>query len=185
MDIVFETRELTVEAEIKTCPRCRTENKGAFPDDMPGPLQYGHGIVAFATHLMAAQMVPLKRTAQTLKALSGRAIAEATLLAWTARLRAALADWEAAAIQRLLDMPAPHADETGLRIARKNHWLHSVRRRGLDGEVRAPQARPRRHRRDRRHPPLRRRPRPRPLGQLLRLRQLRACPVRRAPAAGS
>ena len=126
VDIVFETRELTVEAEIKTCPRCRTENKGAFPDDMPGPLQYGHGIVAFATHLMAAQMVPLKRTAQTLKALSGRAIAEATLLAWTARLRAALADWEAAAIQRLLDMPAPHADETGLRIDRKNHWLHSV-----------------------------------------------------------
>ncbi len=126
VDIVFETRELTVEAELKTCPRCRTENKGAFPDDMPGPLQYGHGIVAFATHLLAAQMVPLKRTAQTLKVLTGRAIAEATLLAWLTRLHRALADWEAAAIQRLLAMPALHADETGLRIDRKNHWLHTV-----------------------------------------------------------
>ena len=126
VDIVFETRELTVEAEIKTCPRCRTENKGAFPDDMPGPLQYGHGIVAFATHLLAAQMLPLKRTAQTLKVLTGRAIAEATLLAWLTRLHRALADWEAAAIQRLLAMPALHADETGLRIDRKNHWLHTV-----------------------------------------------------------
>lgn len=36
VDIVFETTELTVEAEIKTCPRCRTETRGAFPDDMPG-----------------------------------------------------------------------------------------------------------------------------------------------------
>ena len=125
VDIVFETRELTVEAEVKTCPRRRTGNKGRFPKDMPGPLQYGHGIVAFATHLMAAQMVPLKRAAQTLKVLTGRAIAEATLLAWLTRLHDALAGWEAAAIQRLLAMPALHADETGLRIDRKNHWLHS------------------------------------------------------------
>ena len=126
VDLVFETRELTVEAEIKTCPRCRTENKGRFPDDMPGPLQYGHGIVAFATHLLTAQMVSLKRTAQTLKALTGRAIAEATLLAWLLRLNEALADWQAAAIQRLLAMPVLHADETSLRIDRKNHWLHTV-----------------------------------------------------------
>ncbi len=30
------------------------ESRGSFPDDMPGPLQYGHGILAFATHLMVA-----------------------------------------------------------------------------------------------------------------------------------
>ena len=126
VDIVFETRELTVAAEIKTCPRCRSETRGAFPDDMPGPLQYGHGIVAFATHLLTAQMLSLKRAAQTLKALTGRAIAEATLLAWLTRLHEALADWETAATERLLTEPVLHADETGLRIAGKQHWLHSV-----------------------------------------------------------
>lgn len=126
VDIVFETRELTVEAEIKTCPRCRAESRGRFPDDMPGPLRYGHGVVAFATHLLAAQMVPLKRAAQMLKALTGRTVAEATLLAWLLRLHGALADWEAAAVRRLLESPALHADETSLRIAGKNHWLHSV-----------------------------------------------------------
>ena len=125
VDLVFETRELTVEAEIKTCPRCRTEQRGAFPKEMPGPLQYGPGIVAFAVHLLTAQMVSLKRTAQTLKALTGRAIAEATLLAWLWRLHEALADWEAAAVERLLAMPVLHADETSLRVERKNHWLHS------------------------------------------------------------
>ena len=126
VDIVFETRELTVEAEVKTCPRCRTETRGRCPDDMPGPLQYGHGVVAFATHLLTAQMLSLRRTAQTLKALTGRALAEATLLAWLTRLHEALAGWETAAIERLLAEPVLHADETGLRIERKTHWLHSV-----------------------------------------------------------
>ena len=126
VDIVFETREMTIAAEMKTCPRCRAETRGAFPDDMPGPLQYGPGIVAFAIHLLTAQMLSLKRTAQTLKALTGRAIAEATLLAWLTRLHEALADWETAAIARLLTEPVLHADETALRIDRKQHWLHSV-----------------------------------------------------------
>ncbi|MDE0371240.1 MAG: transposase [Rhodospirillales bacterium] len=52
-------------------------------------------------------------------------------IAGPARLHAALADWEAAAIQRLLAMPALHADETGLGIARKNHWPHSLSAGGL------------------------------------------------------
>lgn len=131
VDVVFETRELTVEAEVKACPRCGAESRGRFPDDMPGPLQYGHGMVAFAAHLMAAQMVPLKRTAQTLQALTGRAIAEATLLDWLMRLHKALAGWEAAAVERLLAMPALHADETGLRVAGRTHWLHGVGAGGL------------------------------------------------------
>ena len=62
VDIVFETRELTVEAEVKTCPRCRTETRGRFPEDMPGPLQYGHGIVAFATHLLAEPVLHADET---------------------------------------------------------------------------------------------------------------------------
>ena len=126
VDIVFETRELTVDAEIKTCPRCGAETRGRFPDNMPGPLQYGHGIVAFATHLLTAQMLSLKRTVETLKALTGRALAEATLLAWLMRLHEALAGWERAAIEALLAAPVLHADETGLRIEGKGHWLHSV-----------------------------------------------------------
>lgn len=124
-DIVFEVRTEHVDAEIKTCPDCGAETRGAFPDTMPGPLQYGHGIVAFATHLLAAQMVPLRRVAQTMKALVGTAIAEATLLAWIWRLHEALAEWEERATARLLASPVLHADETSIRIDGKNHWLHS------------------------------------------------------------
>ncbi len=87
VDIVFEVVTTHVEAEIKTCPDCRRETRGGFPDTMPGPLQYGHGIIAFAIHQMAAHMVPLRRVAQTLRALTGRGVAEATLLVRTPRPR--------------------------------------------------------------------------------------------------
>ena len=125
MDLVFEIRTEHVEAEIKTCPDCHTETRGAFPDNMPGPLQYGHGIIAFAVHLLTAQMVPLRRVAQTLKALLEHSISEATLLAWIWRLHEALAAWEAQATRQLLASPILHADETSIRIDKKNHWLHS------------------------------------------------------------
>lgn len=46
-------------------------------------------------------MIPLQRAAQTLKALTGLAIAEATPLAWLLRPRKALACWEAAASDEL------------------------------------------------------------------------------------
>ena len=183
VDLVFETRESTVKAEIKTCPRCRTENRGAFPKEMPGPLTYGPGIVAFAVHLLSAQMVSLKRTAQTLKALTGRAIAEATLLAWLRRLHEALADWGS----RRLGTPADQA-----RAARgRNLPAHraqkplaaQLRRRRPDAQVRASKARSRRHRRTQRHPPLRRHPDPRPLGQLLHLQELQTRPVRQPSVA--
>jgi len=124
-DIVFEIRTEHVEAEIRICPDCGTETRGAFPDTMPGPLRYGHGIVAFATHLLCAQMVPLRRVAQTVKALVGTAVAEATLLAWIRRLHEALAEWEERARARLLAAPVLHVDETSIRIEGRKHWLHS------------------------------------------------------------
>ena len=88
--------------EIKTCPDCRTESRGAFPDTMPGPLQYGHGIIAFAIHQMVAHIVPLRHLALTMKVITSASIAEATLLAWCRRFDTALKDWEKAAIDQLL-----------------------------------------------------------------------------------
>ena len=124
VDIVFETVEHHVDAQIKRCPRCRAENRGRFPDTMPGPLQYGLGIQAWVVHLLVAHMVSLKRAAQSLRVLTGRLISEATLLGYVRKLHHALAEWEQAATDCLLAMPAIHVDETSLRVDRKNHWIH-------------------------------------------------------------
>ena len=72
IDIVFEKVVRHTDAKIKHCPRCRTETRARFPDEMPGPLQYGPGIKAYAVHLLVAQMLSLKRVAQSMHALIGR-----------------------------------------------------------------------------------------------------------------
>ena len=91
---------------------------------MHGPLQYGAGVKAYAVHLLVAQAVSLKRVAQSLATLIGRPVAEATLLDWVLRTHEALGTWQRRAVDRLLDSPALHADETSLRVAGANHWIH-------------------------------------------------------------
>ena len=124
IDLVFEKVVRHHDGEIKHCARCHTEARARFPREMPGPLQYGHGIKAYVVHLLVAQMLSLKRAAQSVHTLIGQAISEATLLGYLLQLHHALAQWQSRAIERLLTMPAMHVDETSLRVERKNHWIH-------------------------------------------------------------
>ena len=124
IDIMFEKVVRHADADIKHCPRCHTETRARFPAEMPGPLQYGPGVKAYVVHLLVAQMLSLKRVAQSMHALIGQLLSEATLLGYIAQLHQALAEWEHQAIERLLLAPAMHVDETSLRVDRKNHWIH-------------------------------------------------------------
>ena len=124
IDIVFEKLVSHVDAEIKQCPHCRAQTKGAFPQDMSGPLQYGSGIKAYVLNLLVAQMLSLKRVQQSIKTLIDLAISEATILKYVMQLHLALARWEQAAIAQILSQPTLHVDETSLRVARNNHWIH-------------------------------------------------------------
>ena len=113
-----------VEVEIKDCGRCQQRTSGRFPADMPGPLQYGDGIKAYAMNLLIAQMLSLDRVCKSLETLIDVVISPATILKFVSRLHAALEAWEASAIELLLRLPVLHADETSLRVDRKNHWIH-------------------------------------------------------------
>ncbi len=124
IDIIFEKVVNHVDAEIKVCPRCNTQNTGRFPEDMHGPLQYGSGIKSYVINLLIAQMLSLKRIQKSIKTLIGRAISEAVILKYVMQLHLVLEQWEQSAIEKLLQMPAIHADETSLRVDRKNHWIH-------------------------------------------------------------
>jgi len=124
IDIVFEKVVTHVDAEIKPCPHCGTEARGSFPEAFCGPLQYGAGIKAYALNLLIAQMLSLKRVQQSLHTLLGQVISEATILKYVLVLHLALEQWEKAAIERLLTLPAMHVDETSLRVEKKNQWIH-------------------------------------------------------------
>ena len=80
VDIVFEKVVEHIDAEIKQCPNCDATVKGGFPEDMPGPLQYGNGLKAFAIHLIISQMVALNRVQKQISAMINTVISEATLL---------------------------------------------------------------------------------------------------------
>ena len=124
VDIVFEKIVEHVDAEIKQCPNCDAIVKGSFPEDMPGRLQYGNGLKAFAIHLIISQMVALNRVQKQISAMMGMVISEATLLKFVLRLHRGLAAWEASAIEGILQAPSVHADETSCRVEKKNHWIH-------------------------------------------------------------
>ena len=124
IDIVFEKVVEHVDAEIKQCPNCEAIVKGSFPEDMPGNLQYGNGLKAFAIHLIISQMVALNRVQKQITAMIGSVISEASLLKFVLRLYQALDAWERDAIESLLQAPSVHVDETSFRVEGKNHWIH-------------------------------------------------------------
>ena len=124
IDLVFEKVVTHVDAQIKTCPRCAVTTKGDVPADLAGPVQYGLGIKAYVLNLLVSQMVSLSRAQHLLKALIGEVVSEATLLKWVLLLHEALARWERTSIERLLQAPALHVDETSVRVERHNRWVH-------------------------------------------------------------
>ncbi len=91
---------------------------------MPGSLQYGNGIKAFVIHLIISQMVALNRVQKQIAAMIDTVISEATLLKYVLRIYQSLETWEASAIERLLQAPSLHVDETSFRVDKKNHWIH-------------------------------------------------------------
>ena len=69
-------------------------------------------------------MLSLRRTVELVRAISGLRMSEATCLGYIRRLHESQQAWETAARARLLQAPALRADETGLWVDGKNHWLH-------------------------------------------------------------
>jgi len=124
IDIVFEKVVDHIDAEIKQCPNCTATVKADFPKDMPGPLQYGNGLKAFAIHLIISQMVALNRVQKQISVMIGSVISEATLLKFVWRLYQSLEEWEARSIENILQAPSIHVDETSFRVEKKNHWIH-------------------------------------------------------------
>ena len=61
IDIVFEKVVEHYDSEVKECSGCDSTVKGTFPEDMPGPLQYGNGIKSYIINLLVAQMISMNR----------------------------------------------------------------------------------------------------------------------------
>ncbi|MDU9047828.1 MAG: IS66 family transposase [Candidatus Electrothrix sp. Rat3] len=111
-------------AEIKICPGCGTENRGEFPESVKRGVRYGTGVKTWAAYFGNQHHIPLERTAQIIEDLTGHGISEGSLLKASEELSECVRPSTEATAELLRNAEVLNADETGLRVKGKLHWLH-------------------------------------------------------------
>ena len=110
--------------EKKRCSCCGKLQKAAFPSDVKAPVQYGPRLQSMVAYLSAYQMLPLARIADMLHVFTACRPSEATLLSAIRGMASALRPYETDIRTALLASPVIHADETGVHVNQKEHWVH-------------------------------------------------------------
>ena len=127
----FDLPPLTVEVtEHQLIERecvCGQRTRGAAPEGVTAPVQYGPRIAAIIVYLYVGQFLSKKRTAQALGELFGTPLSEGTVAALTARAADGLDGFLDDVREKLADAPVAGFDETGFRVAGKLHWVHCAR----------------------------------------------------------
>jgi transposase len=103
---------------------CGKVHRGTFPAAVSAPVQYGPHSKAAVVQLTHHHMLPLARTGELMGDLFGLPMSEATVLAIQVEAQALLAPTVAAMGEALKTVPVAHADETGMRVGGKLHWMH-------------------------------------------------------------
>lgn len=116
--------EVTEHRVLEARCACGKRHRGAFPEGVNAPVQYGPRLKAAAVHLTQHHMLPAQRTADLMGDLGGLPLSDATVLAAVAAARERLEPTVTAIGQAIVAAPIVHADETGLRVDGKLHWLH-------------------------------------------------------------
>ncbi len=122
--VALETVEHRVHRAV--CPGCGAVSAGRFPEGVKAPAQYGPGVRSTVRYLSAAQMIPRRRLAGTMRDLFGASLSPGTvsaLLDSGAGKFSGFAGHVGAAAARAA---VKHMDETGVRVDGKLRWIHVV-----------------------------------------------------------
>lgn len=97
-----------------------------FPADLTRSIQYGPGIKVHAVYLSQYQLLPYQRIAEYFSDQLGIPLSAGSVVNFNLEAATRVVDSGAAAIirQRLQHSAVLHADETGINIDGKRHWLH-------------------------------------------------------------
>ena len=129
---VFDVPEPRLEvtehqATVYCCTHCRSVTRAAFPDGVNAHVQYGPRLRAAAIYCNVQQLIPEDRVCQLLRDLYGAvSLCAASVTNWVSDKAKTLSRVVEHILARLTDGGVRHLDETGLRVAGKLHWLHSV-----------------------------------------------------------
>ncbi len=107
------------------CP-CGAVHEGQWPSGVDTAVQYGASVKALAVHLNQHHLLPLARSAALLHDLYGVSVCQASIQAFAQEAAAALTPTVAAIGQAVQSSAIAHADESGIRVTGKLHWLHCL-----------------------------------------------------------
>ncbi len=106
---------------------CGVATRGAAPQGVTAPVQYGPRITAIILYLYAGQFLSKKRTAQALAELFGTPVSDGTVATVTRRAAGGLDEFLGMVRDRVAEAEVVGFDETGLRVAGTLHWVHCAR----------------------------------------------------------
>lgn len=110
----------------KICPKCGKQNAGIFPAGVDQYVQYGPRTKGLIAYLQNYQLIPFNRLTQFFEDIFGSPLSEGTIFNIAKAAHKNLAPFESHVATLLVQSDVLHADETGLVINKKLHWLHSL-----------------------------------------------------------
>ena len=111
-------------AAVKICPGCGGKSPGLFPAGVTQAVQYGATVKTWATYFTNQHHIAVERTAQIFDDLVQQPVSDATVLKASEELAVCIAPSTDAVQEQLRAAEVLHADESGLRVEGKLHWLH-------------------------------------------------------------
>lgn len=108
------------------CPVCGLSSKGAAPEGVKAPVQYGNGVKSYVVMLNVHYKLPYKKIQLLFKDLFGYPINESTIFSAAQKCYTELEKSEEIIKSKVSSSNVTHADETGLRIEGKLQWLHTA-----------------------------------------------------------
>jgi len=97
-----------------------------FPDAIKRPAQYGNNIKAHSVYMSQFQLVPVDRIRDHFADQMGVPVSSGSVFNFNLQAYQGLARFEDWAKQQLIVSDVVHADETGINIGGKRHWLHNA-----------------------------------------------------------
>ena len=126
IDIPLANYDVVEHQALAVTCQCGRLHTSAFPAGVDEAVQYGANVRALGTHLTQGQMLPFARAAELIADIYGLKVSPGTLVAWVGEARSALQETADLIATQLSAAALAHADESGLRVEGKLHWLHVV-----------------------------------------------------------
>lgn len=109
---------------VLRCRACGRTTQGNFAGSVRSGVQYGPGVKARVLYFQQYQLLPYQRTAEAMRDLFGCRLSPGTVANIARECAAGLVETELKIKKGLRRSPIIHADETGLRVAKRLGYVH-------------------------------------------------------------